>query len=521
MKSEDRLKRETEKYWKFKEGIVAKLEKYIKEKKTTLENKSLLEAELEYVRSQGRIKVQPCNTLVLLVGHSLEPLLQTICVYHPKRIILLLNEAGYGEEEWHVFAEHLVEAIRLLSPGLLTRQPKISGEEGKQGFPVKDSPESVFQKLVEVLHDEHDVVIDITGGKKSMVSGAYLYAAYAGTRISYVDFDEYDPEYRRPYGYTCKIGEISNPYKAFALREWERVRELYRRYQFRAARRVLENQVLPAVKKWQPDAESSAMNIMEILQFYELWDSGDYKGAKSLADKNVWPNKLKPDVVTKLGEYWFEIRGTQLTSFPKDFYGNQDWIKVYACDELARIERLIHYHEDYRSAFLRAGGLNEVIMVARVVALIPPGEDKKRFTTALEQETPRVKRVFHALTDPNKTIIGVGKGKDISFRNAPNLQINRPSPMQAWWNATQIFRDTSSEKGWKKFLHFRNKLAHTYFSVSRQWAEEALKFVRLNIENFWGASVCENIRNQALPWTSLCELTGVDRFLPPNLREEV
>jgi hypothetical protein len=124
---------------------------------------------------------------------------------------------------------------------LLDQPPEFPGKGGKQGYPVADSPEAVFQTLVDVLHDETDVVIDVTGGKKSMVSGAYLYAAYAGARISYVDFEEYDPKYRRPYGYSCKIGELANPYQEFALREWERVRNLYERYQFREAREIVNS----------------------------------------------------------------------------------------------------------------------------------------------------------------------------------------------------------------------------------------------------------------------------------------
>ena len=60
-----------------------------------------------------------------------------------------------------------------------------------------------------------------------------------GSRISYVDFEEYDENERRPYGFGCKIGELTNPYKEFALHEWERVRVLYERYQFRDAQMLL------------------------------------------------------------------------------------------------------------------------------------------------------------------------------------------------------------------------------------------------------------------------------------------
>ena len=37
------------------------------------------------------------------------------------------------------------------------------------------------------------------------------------------------------YGYTCRIGKIADPYEAFRLRDWERVSQLYERYDFRDA----------------------------------------------------------------------------------------------------------------------------------------------------------------------------------------------------------------------------------------------------------------------------------------------
>ena len=140
----------------------------------------------------------------------------------------------------------------------------------------------MFKALVKVLHNEEDVVIDITGGKKSMVAGAFMYAAYAGSRISDVDFEEYDPEERRPYGFGCKIGELTNPYEKFALHEWERVRVLYERYQFRDAQMLLMSRngkgksgtVIDAMKDYLPDSEPAIQLLASILCCYEYWDAG-------------------------------------------------------------------------------------------------------------------------------------------------------------------------------------------------------------------------------------------------------
>lgn len=529
MDKKDLLKEITEKYWESYEptDIDRSLERYL-EPQEALDGQSLLEAEMKYAYAKGKIEVQPCNTLVMMVGYSLEPLLQSVCVYRPKKVVLLLNEDGYdfptGNKKWHVFARHLIRAVDLLvGTGIevdgerITQRPQFPGpDEKKRGYPVADSPEAVFQKLVEVLHDEKDVVIDVTGGKKSMTSGAYMYAAYAGARISYVDFDEYDPKRRRPYGYSCKIKPLKNPYQAFALREWERVRALYKRYQFREARRILDGEVLPAMEQWQPEAVSAVRCLGRVLEFYEKWDSGDFHGAYQYANSQLPLEFPKPSAVTKLGPRWYKIVENRFVQTPSHFYGDSEDVKVYVCDELARIKRLIEYNEDYRSAFLRAGGLNEIVILTRLVALVSDPTERQSLLNPLDERTPSAEKVFKALLDPAKTSINVKK--DIPFKNAPNLTISRSTPMNSWWKSTGLFGD---ENGWEVFLTRRNELIHKYFSVTPEWADSALAFVKANVEDFWGKRVEEmGVQTNTLPWRELCKLTRIDRFLPPNLRKE-
>jgi len=530
--SKEDLEHVTKDYWFRNSDLDSRLEFYICYKQRKLNNKSLLEAELEYARQEWRIKTNPCETLVLLVGYSLEPLLQLVCVHRPQKIVLLLNEEGYvcekgKREEWHTFAEHIVEAVgHLEKKGLIQQVPLFLGEQVpvKAGYPTKGNPAAVFKTLVEVLHDETDVVIDVTGGKKSMVTGAYMYAAYAGARISYVDFEEYDPKHRRPYGFRCKIGELSNPYQEFALREWERLRVLYECYQFREARELLSNDILDTMKNVIPESEEPMKKFKEILGYYEKWDRGDFRGAKQAAhelEKNVGEFK-QPSAVVELGDQWYEISGNDYTKYPRHFYGDLQALQVYVFDELKRIRRLIKYNRDYRSAFLRAGGVNEIVMLARVVQLVTDPTERELLLDALDENTPSAWKVFMALSDSNRTQIDVKK--DIPFKGFkkkadPNIIVPRPSPMTAWWQKTSLF---NANDGWKRFLDIRNDLAHKYFSVPQEWAEEALKFIEANFEDFLGQPVSKlRLCATALSWPELCTLCGVDRFLPPNLRKEV
>jgi len=520
--NENDLQHITQQYWEYEAGLDERLRWYILRPHEQLGNKSLLEAELAEAERRGNLKAKPCTTLVLLVGHSLEPLLQSVCIYKPEKIVLLLNEKPYPvgpgkrPKKWYAYAEHFVEAVQILTEQhwphcTIEWDVEFPGETGYQGYPVEDNPDAVFQKLVEVLKDEQDVVIDVTGGKKSMVSGAYMYAAYAGTRISYVDFDEYDPEYRRPYGYTCKIGDgLSNPYEAFALREWERVRSLYERYQFREAKQILDGEIRPAMAKWPQNATEAVDLLSNILLFYALWDSGNYREANELLD--TLPSFKPPDAVTRLGPGWYEFQNDQVTHTPRHFYGTVRNVQVYVCDELARINRLIECNEDYRSAFLRAAGLNEVVLVARLVDYAD-SSIQPRLLDVLDMETPSARKLFRSLANNTWNLSWRFLKDDTKSQFGNSLNVPLTKQMDNWWS------NTSYQK-WEDFLDYRNKLAHTYFSVPKKWAQDALAFVQANVEDFWGPIANMKVHTEALPWPELCELTGVAAFLPPNLRKE-
>jgi hypothetical protein len=58
--------------------------------------------------------------------------------------------------------------------------------------------------------------------------------------------------------------------------------------------------------------------------------------------------------------------------------------------------------------------------------------------------------------------------------------------------------------------------------VPKEWAEDALTFVKDNFNDFLKSiptsEVRTEVRTEALPWPELCDLCGLSRFLPPNLR---
>ena len=133
------------------------------------------------------------------------------------------------------------------------------------------------------------MVIDITGAKKSMVAGAYLLAAYANLDVTYVDFAKYSPRDGRAFGYTCQIGTLENPYQIFRISEWQRARELYGQYAFRAALDTLE-EIRAAAKStdtekqslFDPEELKAIDRVCSMIEVYDLWENGNLYEAHAL-----------------------------------------------------------------------------------------------------------------------------------------------------------------------------------------------------------------------------------------------
>lgn len=533
MLEEDKLKRETEFYWQFTQentSLDSNIDSYIC-KSIRDGSRSLLQAELEYARAHNKINVQPCNTLVLLVGLSLEPLLQLICVYKPQKIALILNEEGYPAKdengkftniEPHVFASYILRAVgKLNKKGLIEGIPLFLPDNKHIGFPTKE--DKIFKTLVEALHDETDVVIDITGAKKKMVAGAFLYAAFSGVRISYVDFDQYCPVNRRPYGYSCKIGELANPYQDFALKEWERIRALYNSYRFNEAIETL-NSIKDTMISKLPESKEPIDNLLAAFDFYNSWNQGDFNYANNKAGqiRALLGEFELPSAIEKIGNDWYTFSGSTSSHTPTPLYGDNERLTVYVYDEIKRIERLIKYNEDYRSAFLRAGGVNEVIMLGRLVPLVENQTSQERLLDKLKAITPSVKSVYKAFLNDNKNLFTIGDDRDdkcdIYLSGFNKIYVSIPT-MERWWiNKSIIF---GQKDGCYEFVDMRNKVAHKNFPIPREWAEEGLKFVKANFEDFLNHPI-EDLKYcaEALPWSELCNRCKANKFLTPNLRSD-
>lgn len=356
--------------------------------------------------------------LAFMLGFSPEPLIQTIVAYKPTQVLVLLNheyeydpQNPFGKKPGvEYFKDYFNEAFGLLKTGgLLSQVPEILP---KPLSIAGDSPQEIFRFLQTHLLQPRNqgaltprnIVLDITGAKKSMVAGAYLFAAFAGgVDVSYVDFGLYDPTEGKPYGFTCEIKKLSDPAHNFRLLEWERARRHYDNYAFRSAQKLIVEELLPPMSKWfgadAPEIAATKL-LSEALEVYAAWDNGDYCGAleqyekikgrlkpdapfplpaaiTTLGAKNYWPH-VETDVpqtlkekaeklIERLGELELGWRENG-EEFPP-LYLDMSRLLTYAYDELEKIKRLIEKKEDFRSALLRAVSLGEVLLRARLTIL--------------------------------------------------------------------------------------------------------------------------------------------------------
>lgn len=526
---------------------------------------NLLPLEMECAQQQ----VEECDTLALLIGFSEDPLLQTIWKYRPQRIVLILNikylDNTGREQRGRLRAEEWIEYIQLMvqqrfcSQTAVSRFDRPNGERRDIAIATEEAkPDWVFCELRDrLLPDQRAgkrVVVDVTGAKKNMASGAFLFAAYAGADISYVDFEEYHPERRRPLGYTCRIGKQPNPYRILGLRDWERVQKLYEQFAFGSA--VVEvEQILKEMDGGLADAAGTGTyfndeqrkaveRLGEVLSVLDKWDNGDYTSAwqdwqKTESSGGVslegrMPGFPLPHVIGYLGRRsWPSAGGKAAINFldehrklkcgmtgPGNSIFNQpDLLLTYAFDERDKIDRLIRYQNDYRSAFLRSAGLDELLLKARVAILwLTDGlqidgnagmslfNDKARFDILAESSSAGGFRDF--LRNPNETLqFRVRGGYTMVRKSGVSTEMNR------YWDLPTCPIDHQT------LVKLRGEAIHTHLSIPAAYADAAYQIVACALQDFvdhWVSLLGKPIPTHQtwhLAWNDLCTHCGLD-FLP-------
>lgn len=248
----------------------------------------LLQLEATELREQGRRdrdrsgEPRP-ELLILPVGRSPEPLLFAVAYHEPRDVSLLVPDSLPPQ-----YCRELSELWDELAPELGV--PEFDEAKGPE---VRDEASDVFRAIQKLIAEHPEIepsrlVIDITGGKKSMTGGAFLAAGYCGVTASYIDFDEYDELLRRPVPGSPRPGRLVHPEELFRLRDRQRLRELFDARRYPEARELAQD--LRRTAESAPvrdalgvnEAESLAAElgrVAAVARAYEDWSSGFYADA--------------------------------------------------------------------------------------------------------------------------------------------------------------------------------------------------------------------------------------------------
>jgi hypothetical protein len=137
-----------------------------------------------------------------------------------------------------------------------------------------NDPANVFRKVMGWVRDHpgRRPAIECTGGKKPMDFGSAYAASFYGLPAYYVDFDEYDPQLRRPRPWTCRYHCLSLPDAAFSLATRREVHSLFEARRFAEAR-VLLKQIIEAPHTQQYWDEKDVQDLVRAEQLIQRCDS--------------------------------------------------------------------------------------------------------------------------------------------------------------------------------------------------------------------------------------------------------
>ena len=501
----------------------------------------VLPLETEYLRSHRERSHWPPSraanasrrVVVVLAGHSFEPLALSLCAWQPDEILFILSRE-YGEDSGNEYFRNQLQPQLALLYGSATwhalspptREPithsiSATKHDGQGPGLVFDLISRGLREKVKDSTGDTEVMVDITGGKKSMVAGAYLYAAVADLPITYVDFEKYDAWRRRPFSHTCSFGRIANAYQQFAIPQWHRAREGYETHLFGAAGEIVCD-IRTALREIAASSrQRRGLNALEqCLRVVDAWMAVDYRRARQQWNdlRAVCPaaaTLLQRPAFELLADHWpdtvtdGESLSAQAEEFKKkakkEFLPYRDRVLCHAQEECTRIRGIIERIGDGRGGLLRSIALIESVLKT-IVLYTGMKLDAAEFAFDLQEPAPRKPEV-HDL------ILAVENG--INTERGRKFKLDASSPPRALLN-----EDPATLRDLKALKEVRNNVAHGAMPVPLEVAKRALTLAELCIE---ALALCPPSREHdgetpsavpapeyPPPWEQLLEACGVD-----------
>jgi CRISPR-associated protein (TIGR02710 family) len=155
-------------------------------------------------------KLKKYKYLIIPVGFSPEPLIMWIRAFQPEKVFFITTPNTTKN----------INEIAIKS-NLRFDQVKYYEVNSSGSTEIYEQIKNIIY-MDKLENSLQEIAIDITGGKKSMVSGCTLAANYLGIDVLYVDYETYNPQFRKPQPGSELPTILEDPLEVFGDRELER-----------------------------------------------------------------------------------------------------------------------------------------------------------------------------------------------------------------------------------------------------------------------------------------------------------
>ncbi|UWV47669.1 TIGR02710 family CRISPR-associated CARF protein [Acetivibrio thermocellus] len=213
---------------------------------------------IEYFIQENTKKISGnCDAMVLTLGTSYEPLVLSISVLKPEKVLILYTDKS------HHLLDDVIEFTKLKPSQYVATDVDA------------ENPLQLYRKIKDVYEKwgrPRNIYVDFTGGTKSMAAGCAMAGSAIGAKLIYIA-GNFLTDLRKPEPGSEKLCYIDDPYTVFGDLEREQAISLFNKMDYVSAYRIFEEleQRVPGTKEY------SALKY--ISKAYNAWDSLDISGA--------------------------------------------------------------------------------------------------------------------------------------------------------------------------------------------------------------------------------------------------
>lgn len=290
------------------------------------------------------------DTGIYLVGYSIMPVILSILQIQPSSIVFVATD------DTQDFIDEIKNGIKSVADKYYQ-----TIEKAMELTTIKDlsDPAEVFQIIDRIIYkyEGKKLAIDITGGKKTMVAGAFMASAHSRTcDIFYIDFEQYNSRNSEPVYGTEFLANLPNPSEIFSLTDWDRLISLKENYQFKEALIEVEkikNNIKKYGKYFSDKFTDELTRLKTEITGFAFWDDYRYKQALTYL-----PDSPALKVLQKISQ----MSVTNIQNAKKKIYEKSDLLAYYLLDRLENSCRRKKQGQ-HQNAFLGFASLIEFIMM--------------------------------------------------------------------------------------------------------------------------------------------------------------